>query len=71
MIVLVVDNVFSVYLHVHLDHDLREASSEEHDCFFVVVGVEESAWDVNGGDGALFVGIDGGGDHDAVSCYSW
>ena len=29
-----------------MDHELREASSEEHDCLFFIVGVEESAWDV-------------------------
>ena len=73
MIVLVKDNVFLVYLRVHLDHEFCKASSEdeEHDCLLVAVGVEESAWDVDGGVVAPFVGVDGGSEHDAVSCYSW
>ena len=71
MIVLVVDNLFLVYLRVHLDHEFRKASSEEHDCLLVIVGVEESAWDVDGGNVLQFVGVDGSGDHDAVGCYPW
>ena len=45
---------------------MSKAASEEHEGFFIIVCVEERTLDVNCGDAALFVGIDGGGDHNAI-----
>ena len=54
-----------------MDHELGEAVFKEHKCVLVIVGMEECARDVNGGNVASLVGINGGSDHDAVGCNGW
>ncbi len=58
-------------MRVHLDHELGEAAFKEHKRLLVIVGMEECARDVDGGNIALLVGIYGGSDHDAFGCNSW
>ncbi len=71
MVAFVVDNKFAVQLWVHLDHEFGKAAIEEHKGLLVVVGMKEGARDVDGGDVALLMSINGGSDHDAVGCNGW
>ena len=56
-----------VQFWVDLDHEFSEAASEEHEGFFILVRIEECTRDVNCGNVASLVGIDGSSDHNAVS----
>ncbi len=71
MIFFVVDNIFSVQIWVDLNHEFGKAAFEEHEGFFVIVCIEERTRDVNGGNVALLVSVDGGSDHNAVGGNSW
>ncbi len=71
MVVFVVDNKFAVQLWIHLNHEFSEVAVEEHKGLLVIVGIEEGSRDVNGGNVALLMTINGGSDHDAVGCNGW
>ncbi len=71
MIVFVVDNIFLVQIWVDLNHEFSKAAFEEHEGFFVVVCIEERTRDINGGNVALLMSVNGGSDHDAVGGNSW
>jgi hypothetical protein len=54
-----------------LYHELGKVAFKEHKRLLVIVGMEECALDVDGGNVASLVGINGGSDHDAVGCNGW